>query len=54
MLYLLNFKRSTPHIRSLIWIFNTPNIENEAAEIGFIGKPINAQLQDYLNDPELF
>ena len=32
---------------------NAPNIENEAAYIEFIEKTINAQLPNYLNDPEL-
>ena len=44
----------SPHVHSFIWIFNSPNIENEAPYIEFIEKTINAQLPDYLNDPELF
>ena len=34
--------------------FYTPNIENEATYIEFIGKTINSQLPDHLNDSELF
>ena len=46
--------RGSPYVHSFIWIFNAPNIENEATYIEFIEKTINAQLPDYLNDPELF
>ena len=35
---------------SFIWIFNALNIENEAANIEFFEKTINAQLPDHLND----
>ena len=53
--FCIEFKeRGSPHVRSFIWIFNAPNIENEAAYIQFIEKTINAQLLDHLNDPELF
>ena len=47
-------ERGNPHVYSFIWIFNAPNIENEAAYIEFIEKTINAQLPDHLNDPDLF
>ena len=47
-------ERGSPHIYSITWISNAPNIENEAAYIEFIEKTINAQLLDNLNDPELF
>ena len=47
-------ERGSPHVHSFIWIFNAPNIENEAAYIEIIEKTINAQLPDYLNDPEAF
>ena len=47
-------KTGSPHIHSLIWIFNATNIETEAAYIEFIEKTINAQLPDYLNDPKFF
>ena len=36
-----------------MWIFNAPDIENEAIYIEFIEKIINVQLPNYLNDPEL-
>ena len=44
-------KRGSPHVHSFIWLFNAPNIENEAAYIESIEKTINAQLPDHLNDP---
>ena len=44
----------SPHVHSFIWVFNTANIENEAAYIEFIEKTISAQLPDRLNDPYLF
>ena len=47
-------ERGNPHVYSFIWIFNAPNIENEAVYIEFIEKTINAQLPDHLNDPDLF
>ena len=47
-------KKDSPHVHSFIWIFNAPNIEDEAAYIEFIEKTINAQLPDHLSDPELF
>ena len=47
-------ERGNPHVYSFIWIFNAPNIENEAVYIKFIEKTINAQLPDHLNDPDLF
>ena len=47
-------ERISPHVHSFIWIFNTPNIENEAAYLEIIEKTINARLQDHLNDPKLF
>ena len=43
----------SPHVHSFIWIFNAPNIENEAAYIEFTEKTINAQLLDHLSDSEL-
>ena len=54
MLYILNFKKGSSHVYSFIWIFNAPNVENEAACIEFIDKTINSQLPDYLNDSEFF
>ena len=42
-------ERSSPHVHLFIWIFNAPNIENEAAYIEFTEKIINAQLSDHLN-----
>ena len=47
-------ERGSPHVYSFIWIFNAPNIENEAAYIEFIDKTINLQLPNHLSDPELF
>ena len=47
-------ERGSPHVLSFVWIFNTPNIENEAAYIEFIEESINSQLPDHLNDPEPF
>ena len=43
-----------PHAHSLIWIFNTPNIQNENSYIEFIDKTRNSQLSDHFNDPEFF
>ena len=43
----------SPHVHSFIWIFNTPNVENEAAYIELIEKT-NAQWLNDLNDPERF
>ena len=37
-------ERGSPHVHSLIWIFNAPNIQNKAAYIEFIEKTINALL----------
>ena len=45
--------RGSPDVHSFIWIFNAPNIQNEADYIDFIEKTINAQLPNHLNDPEL-
>ena len=51
----IEFQESgSPHVHSFIWIFNAPNIENEATYIEVIEKTINAQLPDHLNEPELF
>ena len=36
-------KRGRPHVHSFIWLFNAPNIENEAAHIELTEKTINAQ-----------
>ena len=47
-------ERGSPHVHSFIWIFNAPNIENEAVYIELIEKAINTQLPDHLNDPGLF
>ena len=45
-------ERSHPHVYSFIWIFNTPNIENEDVYFEFLEKTINVQLSDHLNDPD--
>ena len=47
-------ERGSPHAHLFIWIFNAPNIQNEADYIDFIEKTINAQFPVHLNDPELF
>ena len=47
-------ERGSPHVYSFIWIFNAPNVENEAAYIEFIEKTINAQSPNHFNDPEFF
>ena len=47
-------EKSNPHVCSFIWIFNAPNIENEASYMEFTEKAINAQLPDHLNNSELF
>ena len=47
-------ERGSPHVHLFIWIFNAPNIENEAVYMEFIEKTIHGQLPDHLNDPELF
>ena len=44
----------SPHAHSYIWIYNAPNIKNEAGHIEVIEKTINAQLPEHLNDLELF
>ena len=57
MLYYIRIEfqeRGSPHVHSFIWIFNTPNLQNQAAYIDSIEKTINAQLTDHLNDQELF
>ena len=41
-------------LKTFIWIFNAPNIQNEADYIDFIEKTITAQFPNHLNDPELF
>ena len=46
-------ERGIPHVHSFIWIFNAPNIQNEATYMKFIEQTINGQLPDSLNDPEL-
>ena len=35
--------KGCPRVHSFIWIFNATNIQNEAANIEFIEKAINAQ-----------
>ena len=47
-------ERGRPYIHWFLWIFNSPNIESEAAYIDFIEKIINAQFPDHLNDSDLF
>ena len=47
-------ERGSSHVHSFIWVFNAPNIENEAACIEFVEKVINTQLPDHLNYPEVF
>ena len=37
-------ERGSPYVHPFIWIFNAPNIENEAAYIELIEKKINGQL----------
>ena len=44
----------SPHVHSLIWIFNAPNTQSETVYSAFIGKTINSQLPDHLKDPEYF
>lgn len=44
----------SPYVHSFIWIFNLPNIRNEANYKEFIKNRVNAQLRDQLNNPELF
>ena len=46
-------ERDSPYVHSYIWIFNAPNIENEADNIELIEKTINVQFPDHLSDPEL-
>ena len=45
-------ERSHSHVYSFIWIFNTPNIQNEDVYFEFLEKTINVQLSDHLNDPD--
>ena len=47
-------ERDSSHVHSFLWIFNTPNIENEAAYLELIEKTVNEQLPDHLSDPEIF
>ena len=42
-------ERGSLHFHLFIWIFNAPNMENEAAYIEFIEKTLNVQLPDHLN-----
>ena len=44
-------ERGSTHVHSFTWIFNAPNIQNEAAYISFIEQKINSQYPDPLNDP---
>ena len=46
-------EKVSPHVYSFIWVFNAPDIENEAVYIKSIEKTINVQLPDHWNDPEL-
>ena len=46
-------EKGSPHVYSFIWIFNVPNIENEAPYTEFIEKTINAKLPNHLNSLEL-
>ena len=48
--YAIRIKFQEKVFHSFIWIFNALNIENEAANIEFFEKTINAQLPDHLND----
>ena len=43
-------ERGSPYVHSFIWIFNAPNIQNQADCISFIEKTINAELPNHLND----
>ena len=43
-------ERDSPHVHLFTWMFNTPNIENEAAYIEFIEEPMHAQLPDHLSN----
>ena len=47
-------ERASLHFHLFIWIFNAPNMENEAAYIEFIEKTLSVQLPDHLNYPEFF
>ena len=47
-------ERSSSQVYLLIWIFDGPNIKNEAGYIEFIGKAKKTRLPDHLNDPGLF
>ena len=47
-------ERGSSHVHFFMWIFNAPNIQNEADYIEFLEKTINTQLLDHSNDPELF
>ena len=46
-------EKVSPYVYSFIWVFNAPDIENEAVYIKSIEKTINVQLPDHWNDPEL-
>ena len=47
-------ERDSTRVHSFVWIFNTPNIQNEAACIELIEKTIYGQLQNHLADLERF
>ena len=47
-------ERGSLYFHLFIWIFNVPNMENEAAYTEFIEKTLNVQLPDHLNYPERF
>ena len=54
MTYVLNLKKGVVQISVVQMILNAPNAQNEVASIDFfLKKPINVQLTDNLNHPEL-
>ena len=48
------YENESSYVHSFIWIFNAPNIQNEAASLGLLRKTKNSQLLAYLNDPDVF
>ena len=47
-------ERGSSPVYSFIWIFNAPNIKNEAVYTEFIEKTTNGQLPKHMSDQELF
>ena len=51
ILYLLNFKKWEPLMSIYLYDFSMDQILEKSSYIEFIGKTINVQLPNHLNDP---